>query len=145
MRGTSCTGRNCTSEFHKYQGRRVGSLTTQWELEDLVRDLCKVFPHNGNDMVRAYVAHVRAQPKPRPRQAIYLVLGKDDVVDTRNPPWFVLPENKNLDKLPIDWHALEDMDAQLLVCIYVAGVVNGTPTNVKSQSMHMIDALMEDE
>lgn len=145
MRGRGHTGPKCTHTVHRYDGRRVSSLETQWDLEDVARMMSEAFVHNGNDMVLAYVKHVRAQPPQRQRQAIYLLLTKDDTIDSVNPAWFVLPENNNPDRLPIKWEPLLDMEAQLIVSICVSGTVDGKPKTVHFQAHHMIDALMSAE
>lgn len=142
MRGKAHTGPKCKNELHKYDGRLVSALKTQFELEDLARHMCEAFVHNGNDMVLAYVAHMRAQPTPWERHAIYLFLAKDDKIDTTDPAWFVLPEKHNPDRLPVEWGLLEDMAMQLMVVVCVAGRVDDKPCTVKLQAMHMIDALM---
>ena len=144
MRGKAHTP-NCKNELvHKYDGRKVSSLRTQFELEDLARAMDHAFCHNGNGVVLAYAKYLKAQPAPRQRHAIYLLLTKDSIVCSCDPEWFVVPENNNPDRLPVDWTPIVDADAQLLVVVCVSGFAeDGKPRTVKHQAVHMIDALME--
>lgn len=133
----------CKHELHKYEGRFVSSLQTQWELEDLVRDLSQLFVHNGSEVILAYVAHLRAQPQPRPRQVIYLDLRKEDCVKTREPNWIVVREDDNPERLPVPWQYPVDMNQQVMVVIRVSGVVKEGSKTVLAHATHTIDALME--
>lgn len=120
----------------------MASMLTQWDLEDLIRDLGQLFHHNGSGVLLAYLSQLRAQPKPRPRQVIYLDLRKEDRVKTMEPEWMVVREDDNPEQLPVPWHYRVDLDQQVMVVIRVSAVVKEGPKSVLQHSIHMIDALM---
>lgn len=141
MKG-SCEDVVKCGDIHAYDGKRIRDITTQFDLEGIAKCYTRAFPHQGPAMAQAFLRHLSIQPQPVERHCLMIVLGPDDVVETRTAiPWLVIPES-NQERFPIQWSRLDGPEAKVLTVVCVTGIVEeGKRRTIWNQAVHFADAL----